>query len=123
MRYDEITNVHMQVPMHNERDLARPAAGGPAARTSTRTGPALPGPGGAQPAEWEVRVAGSGMPARRPGQLQWRKSHHSNPSGNCVEVAGLPAGGVAVRDSRDPGGPVLMFARKDWQAFLRALRG
>ena len=68
-------------------------------------------------------MAGSGMPSRRPGQLRWRKSRHSNPSGNCVEVAGLPAGVVAVRDSRDPGGPVLTFARKDWQAFVRAVRG
>ncbi|HZC40268.1 MAG TPA: DUF397 domain-containing protein [Streptosporangiaceae bacterium] len=67
-------------------------------------------------------MAGSGMPARQPGQLRWRKSRHSNPSGNCVEVAGLPAGGLAVRDSRDPSGPVLMFARRDWQAFVRAAR-
>ena len=122
MRYDEIVNVHMQVPMHNEHDSPVPS-GAPGARTSPRTGLALPKPGETQPAEREVRVAGSGMPARRPGQLRWRKSRHSNPSGNCVEVAGLPAGAVAVRDSRDPSGPVLMFARKDWQAFVRAVRG
>jgi uncharacterized protein DUF397 len=30
---------------------------------------------------------------------------------------------MAVRDSRDPGGPVLTFSRKDWQAFVRAVRG
>lgn len=68
-------------------------------------------------------MAGSGMPARQPGQLRWRKSRHSNPSGNCVEVAGLPAGGMAVRDSKDPGGPVLIVAASDWRAFVRAVQG
>jgi Domain of unknown function (DUF397) len=36
----------------------------------------------------------------------WRKSAHSNPSGNCVELARLPARRVAVRNSRHPRGPV-----------------
>ena len=37
----------------------------------------------------------------------WQKSRRSNPSGNCVEVAALPGGGVAVRNSRFPSGPAL----------------
>lgn len=47
----------------------------------------------------------------------WRKSSYSGSSGNCVEVAELP-GGWAVRDSKDPDGPVLEFARAEWDAFL-----
>ena len=35
----------------------------------------------------------SGMPAARLDGVVWRKSHFSNPSGNCVEVAELPDGG------------------------------
>jgi uncharacterized protein DUF397 len=38
----------------------------------------------------------NGMPADQL-QVTWRKSKWSNPSGNCVEVAELPGGGVAVR--------------------------
>jgi uncharacterized protein DUF397 len=52
----------------------------------------------------------------------WRKSAHSNPSGNCVEVAGLPAGRVAVRNSRYPDGAALIFTRAEWGAFLRGIR-
>jgi hypothetical protein len=52
----------------------------------------------------------------------WRKSSYSNPSGNCVETARLPGGRVAVRDSKRPGGPVLIFSRGEWAAFLGGLR-
>ena len=53
--------------------------------------------------------------------VAWRKSSYSNPSGNCVETARLPAGRVAVRDSKRPG-PVLIFTHGDWAAFLAAVR-
>ena len=48
----------------------------------------------------------------------WRKSSYSNPSGNCVEAAGL-AGGVALRDSRSPDGPALAVASATWDAVVR----
>ena len=48
----------------------------------------------------------------------WIKSSFSGPTGgNCVEVAFL-ADGVAMRNSRDPLGPALVFTRAEWQAFL-----
>ncbi|MER7589434.1 DUF397 domain-containing protein [Micromonospora sp. NPDC127501] len=50
---------------------------------------------------------------------RWRKSTRSNGSGgNCVEVAGNLPGLVAVRDSKDPAGPVLVFAPGAWRAFV-----
>ena len=52
---------------------------------------------------------------------KWRKSSHSNPSGNCVEIAGLAGQGVAVRDSRRPDGPALVFSQAAWETFLRSL--
>ncbi|MET7424340.1 DUF397 domain-containing protein [Dactylosporangium sp. NPDC005555] len=49
-------------------------------------------------------------------RLVWRKSTESL-SGDCVEVAPLPDG-VAVRDSKNPDGPVLEFTHSEWCAFL-----
>ena len=53
---------------------------------------------------------------------KWRKSRHSNPSGNCVEMARLPGEQVAVRDSHHPDGPALLFTRAAWERFLLLLR-
>lgn len=52
-----------------------------------------------------------------PGGLTWRKSSLSIPGGNCVELAPLPGGGVAVRDSKDQDGPILRFTGAEWAAF------
>lgn len=49
--------------------------------------------------------------------LVWRKSTFSMSNGHCIEVAGLPDGGVAVRNSRHPEGPVLSFTPAEWAAF------
>ena len=51
--------------------------------------------------------------------LAWRKSRRSNHQGQCVELALLPGGaGVAVRNSRQPDGPVLVYTRGEMEAFL-----
>ncbi|MFI6757900.1 DUF397 domain-containing protein [Micromonospora sp. NPDC050417] len=50
----------------------------------------------------------------------WVKSSRSANNGDCVECAILPTpiGSVAVRDSKDPSGPVLLFDRSAWTTFL-----
>jgi hypothetical protein len=48
----------------------------------------------------------------------WVKSSYSGPQGNCVEVAPVRDGGVAVRNSRHPDGPALVFTAAEWDAFL-----
>jgi len=65
-----------------------------------------------------VNTAYNGVQASRLDWVDWRKSTFSNPSGNCVEAAQLPAGEVAVRNSRFPDGPALVFTRAEWEAFL-----
>jgi hypothetical protein len=54
---------------------------------------------------------------RVPG-TRWVKSSYSGPTGgNCVEVTSLADGKVAVRDSRHPSGPALVFPAPEWDAF------
>ena len=61
----------------------------------------------------------NGTSAGQPTVTHWQKSRRSNPSGNCVEVAELADGtGVAVRNSRDPDGPVLIYTRAEIEAFI-----
>lgn len=49
----------------------------------------------------------------------WRKSTRSGDQGACVEMAVVPHT-VAVRDSKDPLGPVLLFPPAAWTAFASA---
>lgn len=50
--------------------------------------------------------------------VDWRKSRCSGPQGNCVELAALPDGDIALRNSRDPQGPALIYSREEIDAFL-----
>lgn len=60
----------------------------------------------------------NGARADRIAGAVWRKSGRSAPGGNCVELAALPDGGVAVRNSRFPSGPALVYTRAEIAAFL-----
>ncbi|MGW6412946.1 DUF397 domain-containing protein [Streptomyces vinaceus] len=52
----------------------------------------------------------------------WIKSSASVGNGNCVEVASLAGGDVAVRNSRFPDGPALVFTAGEIEAFLRGAK-
>jgi hypothetical protein len=61
----------------------------------------------------------NGMPASQLRDITWVKSQRSGPTGgNCVEVAFLPGGEVALRNSRHPAGPALIFTAGEWDAFV-----
>ena len=64
----------------------------------------------------------NGMPAAELAGARWRKSGRSSAQGNCVELAALPGGGVAVRNSRDPEGPALLFTDAELDAFVGGVR-
>jgi Domain of unknown function (DUF397) len=53
----------------------------------------------------------------------WRKASYSTGNGGaCVEVAGNLPGAVAVRDSKDPAGPALVFPREAFDAFCAGVK-
>jgi Domain of unknown function (DUF397) len=66
---------------------------------------------------------GEGIEADRGDLVRalWRKSSHSYGNGDCVEVAPL-SGGIAVRDSKDKAGPILLFASSEWRSFVGAVK-
>ncbi|MBO1417912.1 DUF397 domain-containing protein [Streptomyces sp. FH025] len=54
--------------------------------------------------------------------LGWYKSRYSGQGGNCVETQ-VRVTATAVRDSKDPDGPVLMFPADGWASFLAGVKG
>lgn len=56
------------------------------------------------------------------GPYEWQKSSRSGSQGNCVEVAANLPGVIAIRDSKDPDGPLLTFTPAQWAAFTAAVR-
>jgi hypothetical protein len=54
-------------------------------------------------------------------RAHWRKSSHSSANGACVEVAET-SDLIAVRDSKDPAGPKLVFTAPEWEAFAASVR-
>jgi hypothetical protein len=67
-------------------------------------------------------IEDNGVAADELGGVTWRKSRASNPSGDCIEVAALASGAVAMRNSRDPHGPALVYTRAEIAAFLRGAK-
>jgi len=54
---------------------------------------------------------------------RWLKSSYSgNGGGDCVEVARNLSGVVAVRDSKNPDGPVLVLSKDEWASFITRVR-
>jgi hypothetical protein len=52
--------------------------------------------------------------------LTWRTA--CSGSATCVEIAALPDGGAAIRDGKDPEGPMLLFDGAEWTTFVEAVK-
>lgn len=64
----------------------------------------------------------NGVPAHSLHDANWQKSSHSTADGNCVEVALLTGGDVAMRNSRDPHGPALVYTQAEIAAFIAGVK-
>ncbi|MGE6836361.1 DUF397 domain-containing protein [Streptomyces niveus] len=68
-------------------------------------------------------VMENGVSAGEIEGVTWLKAQASVGAGECVEAAVLPSGGVALRNSRHPAGPALVFTDAEWDSFLDGAKG
>jgi hypothetical protein len=66
----------------------------------------------------QLTGTGVDMPIQQTPAVTWKKSSRSHENGACVEVSTPAAHSIAVRDSKDPQGPVLTFQAEAWAAFV-----
>ena len=66
--------------------------------------------------------AHNGIPAAKLAGVRWQKSRRSNSQGACVELGGLADGGIAVRNSRYPDGPALLYTRAEIRALIEGVK-
>jgi hypothetical protein len=60
----------------------------------------------------------NGMTAGGLPEAYWQASRHADPQASRVELALLPGGSVAMRNSRHPGGPALIYTHAEIEAFI-----
>jgi hypothetical protein len=74
---------------------------------------------------YQQNVHGANIPSGIAASLlsaRWRKSKRSNPTGACVELAELPGERIAMRNSRHPDGPTLVYSRAQIAALVAAAK-
>ena len=64
----------------------------------------------------------NGMPAAELAGAEWQKSHLSSSQGNCMEFAPLPNNRVAMRNSRYPNGPALIYTQAEVAALIQGAK-
>jgi hypothetical protein len=62
--------------------------------------------------------AHNGMPSSSLPNAEWQSSQRGDPQAAQVEMAVLPGGSIAMRNSRDPGGPALIYTHAEIEAFI-----
>jgi hypothetical protein len=69
-----------------------------------------------------MRAEYNGMPASSLDGAKWQASHTAPTRVGRVELAVLPGGGIAMRNSQDPGGPVLIYTYDEIEAFINGTK-
>ena len=64
----------------------------------------------------------NGIPAPELTGICWQKSRRSNSQGACVELGGLADGEIAIRNSRYPDGPALLYTRAEIRALIEGAK-
>ncbi|MFI9358625.1 DUF397 domain-containing protein [Streptomyces lydicus] len=64
----------------------------------------------------------NGVRASSIQNVVWTKSRMTMEQGACVETAALPGGGVAIRNSREPDGPALVYTHSEIVAFFHGVK-
>lgn len=64
----------------------------------------------------------SGISLEALGDVEWRKGSRSNSQGNCVMVAALPDGDIAVHDSKHPQAGAHVYTRAELGAFVKGAK-
>jgi hypothetical protein len=70
------------------------------------------------PQETALTMIYNGMSAAALKSATWQKSRRSNSQGNCVEMARISGDAVAVRNSRHPQGPALIYTLAEIEALI-----
>ncbi|MFE3205821.1 DUF397 domain-containing protein [Embleya sp. NPDC059237] len=65
-----------------------------------------------------MREGTNGAPAGTLGVSEWMRSAASSATGQCVELGVTSEGAVAVRNSRDPHGPALVYTKTEIAMFV-----
>ncbi|GAA4891552.1 DUF397 domain-containing protein [Streptomonospora salina] len=60
----------------------------------------------------------NGIAATELHEVTWQKSRRSNSQGACVEMARLTDGSIAMRNSRFPDGPALVYTQAEIDALI-----
>ena len=68
-----------------------------------------------------AKVAKITLSASERESLSWLKAHSSSANGACIEIASA-TGNIAIRDSKDPNGPILVYTQSEFSAFLEGAR-
>ena len=62
--------------------------------------------------------AHNGVPSSSLPDAEWQSSQHGDGQAAQVEMAVLPGGSIAMRNSRDPVGPALIYTHAEIEAFI-----
>jgi hypothetical protein len=127
-RHLDVTTIEVRPGAGRGPTVRRMPVGAQLRRRCTETDESRSAGKGRNKGRWGMMGEGAGqrayngVPAGTLRGARWRKSRRSSAQGNCVETARLPGDQVAVRNSRHPQGPALIFSQAEVRAFVAGVK-